>query len=166
MSAEQLTFWSEEPPANHSASQDSARDWMTLVATWPLSSLELLTQHAPGALYGKTSAECCQVLEDGTLAPFSGRWANSGMGGHTESLTLDGGVSHSAAAECSLLDILEDGGNVPQRYYLTARQLSNLLADRCKHPKSLRIVWRRQELEGVWRITGTHSLGTREASAI
>jgi len=43
---DQLTFWSEEPPANLSASQDLEADWVTTVVTWPSNSLNLLTNPA------------------------------------------------------------------------------------------------------------------------
>ena len=133
---EQLTFFAEEHPANHSALPASEKDWQTLVATWPSTFLELLMTYAPGGLYGKTSPASCRATEDGTLLSFSERWANSGMGGPTGCLTLSTSEYHSAAVACSLSDVLEDG-NVPQRYYLSATACKGILRRAEARGKSL-----------------------------
>lgn len=116
----QLTFFAEEPPASPSASQDSERDWLTRVATSCLPTVPLLQSIGPGGWFGRTSPEFCLPTEDGTLAPSSGSWANSGMGTPTGFLTLSTSEFHSGAAVCSLSDVLETG-DVPQRYFLSAR---------------------------------------------
>ena len=123
---EQLTFLSEERPANHSQSQDCANDWMTLVATWHSSISELLTTFDRDGSSGKTSQAFCHPTEDGTLVPSSGRWLNSGMGSPTECLTLSGSEWPSDAAVCSLSDVLETG-DLPQRYFLSARACAGIL---------------------------------------
>ena len=52
---DQSTFLWEEPPANPSASQDSEKEWLTRVATWPSRFLQLLTESAPAGWSGRTS---------------------------------------------------------------------------------------------------------------
>lgn len=52
---DQLTFLSEEPPASPSPSRDSARDWVTTVATWLSSSLDLLRRFGPVGWSGRMS---------------------------------------------------------------------------------------------------------------
>lgn len=116
----QLTFFAEEPPANLSVSQDSEKDWMTLVATSCLPLVPLLQSIGPSGWFGRTSPVCCQATEDGTLVPSSGSWASSGMGSHTAFWTLSTLESPSNAVASSLSDILE-AGSVPQRFYLSVR---------------------------------------------
>jgi hypothetical protein len=105
----QLTFLLEEPHANHSQSQDLERDWTTLVATSCLPTLPLLQSIGPSGWFGRMSPASYPLTEDSTLpASFEG-WANSGMGSHTEFLTLSTSEWPSAAAVCSLSDTLETG---------------------------------------------------------
>ena len=119
-------FLSEEPPASPSASQDSEKDWMTLVATSCLPTLQLLTNIGPSGWFGRTSPAYFPLTEDETLpASFEG-WQNSGMGSPTEFLTLSTLEWPSAAAVCSLSDILEIG-NVPQRFFLSATACRGIL---------------------------------------
>ena len=122
----QLTFLSEEPPANPSALLASEVAWLTHVATWPSDSYSLLASFVPVGLSGRTSLESCHQKEEGILAPSSGRWQNSGMGSPTEFWTLSGLESHSAVAVCSLSHTLEIG-DVPQRYFLSAKACSGIL---------------------------------------
>ena len=71
----------------------------------------------------------CQAGADGTLAPSSGRWLNSGMGSHTESLTLNTSEWPKDAAVCSLSDILETG-DLPRRFFFERESLSGNPAPR------------------------------------
>lgn len=123
---DQLTFLSEEPPANPSASLASEADWQTTVATWPSSSFGLLNEHGPSGWFGRTSPASCRRTEDGTLEPFSEGWRNSGMGSPTAFSTLNSSEFHSAAVACSLSDILETG-DVPQRFFLSAKACRGIL---------------------------------------
>src|SRR4051812_32841515 len=84
----QLMFLSEELPASPSALLENERDWTTHVVTSRSSSLRLLTDYGPAGWYGRTSPALCRTMEAGRLEPFSGSWGNSGMGSHTEFLTL------------------------------------------------------------------------------
>ena len=106
------------------------------MATWPSLISELLTSYAPGGLYGRTCPASCHLTKDGILGPSSGRWANSGMGGLTESWTLSTSEFHSAAAASSLSDILEVG-DVPQRFYLSPKACSGILRRAEKRGKEL-----------------------------
>jgi hypothetical protein len=139
----QLTFFAEEPPASHSASQDCERDWQTRVATSCLPLVPLLQSIAPAGWFGRTSPASCPVTEDGILAPSSGCWANSGMGSPTGFWTLSTsewnhtlGPSLKDEGVCSLSDILEIG-DVPQRYFLSAKACKGILRRAEKRGKEL-----------------------------
>ena len=132
----QLTFFAEEPPASPSVSQDSEKDWMTLVATSCLHLVPLLQSKAPSGWFGRTSPASCRVTEAQTLEPSSGCWANSGMGSPTEFMTLSSTEWPSAAAVCSLSDVLETG-TVPQRYFLSATACRGILRRAEKRGKKL-----------------------------
>lgn len=122
----QLTFFAEEPHVSLSVSQDSEKDWLTLVATSCLPLVPLLQSIGPGGWYGRTSPASCPAMEDGTLVPSSGSWASSGMGSHTEFWTLSTSEWPSAAAVCSLSDVLETG-EVPRRFFLSAKACKGIL---------------------------------------
>jgi hypothetical protein len=77
------------------------------------------------------------------LAPSSGSWANSGMGSPTAFWTLSTsewnhilGPSLNDAGVCSLSDILETG-DVPQRYFLSAKACRGILRRAEKRGKDL-----------------------------
>ncbi len=133
---EQLTFWSEEPPAKHSASQDSGEEWMTSVVNSPLSLSDWLHAYARAGSSGKMSPVFCPAEEDGTLVPSSARWLNSGMGSPTECLTLNTSEWPSDAVVCSLSDTLETGV-VPQRFFLSAKACEGILRRAAKRNKKL-----------------------------
>ena len=139
----QLTFLSEEAPASHSALPASEPGWLTRAETSCSPILPSLHDIGPSGWSGRMSPEYCHPTADGILEPSSGRWANSGMGSPTECLTLSTSeaaasptLSHSAAVVCSLSDILETG-DVPQRYYLTARACAGILRRAEKRGKEL-----------------------------
>lgn len=132
----QLTFFAEEPRASLSQSPDLEKDWMTRVATSCLPILPLLQSIAPSGWYGRTCPEYCHLTEDEILpASFTG-WGNAGMGSHTEFLTLSTSEFHSAAAVCSLSDVLETG-EVPQRFFLSATACKGILRRAEKRGKKL-----------------------------
>jgi len=132
----QSTFWSEEPPASPSASQDSERAWMTRVVTWPSSFLQFLIECAPGGWSGRTSLASVPRTKAGALLPSSVGFHNSGMGGPTEAWTLNTSDWPSDASVCSLSDILETG-DVPQRYFLSAKACRGILRRAAKRGKEL-----------------------------
>ena len=126
----------EEHPVKHFPSRAFAKDWLTLVATWPSSISEFLTVTGLAGASGKTFPVSCHRQEDGTLVPSSGRWLNSGMGSPTECSTLRTSESHSDVVASSLSDILETG-DVPQRYYLSARACEGILKRAIRRQKIL-----------------------------
>jgi len=132
----QLTFFAEEHPVNLSQSQDSEKDWQTLVATSCSPLVPLLQNIAPNGWFGRTSPESCPATKEGILEPSSGCWANSGMGSPTEFWTLNTLEWPSAAAVCSLSHILETG-DVPQRFFLSATACRGILRRAEKRGKSL-----------------------------
>lgn len=136
-------FSSEEHLVSPSRSQDFARGLMTHEGTSCLHLVRLLHDIAPLGWYGRTSPVSCQVTEAGILEPSSGCWQNSGMGSPTGFLTLNTSEwnhieepSHNAEGVCSLSDILETG-DVPQRYFLSAKACRGILRRAEKRGKAL-----------------------------
>ena len=134
--SDNLTFWSEEHLASHSASRDFGKDLMTR-AEISCSHLELLQiiSNLPG-LSGKTCPVSCHLTEDEILVPSSGCWGNSGMGSPTGFLTLNTSEWHKDAVVCSLSDTLETG-DVPQKYYLSQKACAGILRRAEKRGKEL-----------------------------
>lgn len=160
----QLTFLSEEPRARAIPSRVSEKDWMTRVATSCSPMLRLLADIGPDGWSGRTSSASFQAREDATLQAFwdcspgegsKSRQADGNLrelskatAAHTAShggcLTLnmsewtalpahfpsDGGV-------CSLSDILEATGDVPQRFYLSAKACRGILRRAVNRGKEL-----------------------------
>ena len=133
---EQLTFWSVEPLANLFPSPDFAKDSQTQGETLPLSIAEFLTTLDPSGAYGKTCRVFSVATVGGTLVPSSGRWQNSGMGSHTECLTLSTSEWPSAAVVCSLSDTLEIG-DLPPRFFLSQKACAGILRRAEKRGKKL-----------------------------
>ena len=132
-----------EPPVSPSPWQDCGVALPIREAISLSPTLGLLTAIGLGGSSGKTSPVYCQADEDGTLAPSSGHWGTSGMGGligystrslceHADSL----GPFRNDDAVCSLSDILETG-DVPQRFYLTPKACSGILRRAGKRGKQL-----------------------------
>jgi hypothetical protein len=132
----QLTFLWAEPHANRSVSRDFAKEWMIREETSRSPILQSLTNIAPDGWFGRTSPASCPATVDGTLVPSSGRWANSGLGSHIECLTLSTSEWPSDAAVCLLSDTLETG-DVPQRFYLSAKACQGILRRAEKRGKKL-----------------------------
>jgi hypothetical protein len=134
--SEQLTFFAEALPANHSQSPDFEQDWLTRVAISCLPLEQLLMQLGPNGWYGRTSPEFCTLTEGEILEPSSGCYQNSGMGSPTKFMTLNTLDWPSDASVCSLSDILETG-DVPQQYYLSATACLGILRRAEKRGKTL-----------------------------
>src|ERR1043165_31698 len=124
---------SAEPLANPSPSPALEKDWLTHEETSPSPILPLLMSIAPNGWFGRTSPASCHPVEGGTLVPFSGRWSNPGMGSPTECLTLStcewagmDGLSLKDEGVSSLSEILE-AGDVPRRYFLSAKACRGIL---------------------------------------
>lgn len=135
---DQLTFLSEEPPANPSALLDLEKDWMTRVATSCSSTVPLLAELGPDGWFGRTCPVSCRQTEDGILEPSSECWQNSGMGSPTGFLTLSTLELPSDAAVCLLSDTLETG-DVPRRFFLSATACQGILRRAEKRGKELPI---------------------------
>ena len=133
---EQSTFWPEEHLASLSPSPGNERDWMTRVATSPLSLLDLLIDCGPLGWCGRTCPASCRLMTDGRLEPSSACWSNAGMGSPTEFWTLNILEYPSDAVASSLSDVLE-AGEVPQRYYLTSTACRGILRRAEKRGKEL-----------------------------
>ena len=133
----QMSMFSlEELPANHSQSQDSEKDWMTLVVTSCLPILPSLNNIAPVGWSGRTSPAFCPPLMDGTLVASSEGWQSAGMGSATGCLTLNTSEWPKDANVCSLSDILETG-DLPQRFFLSERACKGILHRADKRGKEL-----------------------------
>lgn len=138
-----LTCLSEEPPANRSVSQDFGEVLMTRVGISCSPTSPLLAGFVPAGSSGKTFRACFPATKDGILEPSSQGWGNSGMGSRIGLSTLNTcewtatiAPSRSDDAVCSLSDILETG-DVPQRYYLTAKACRGILRRAEKRGKVL-----------------------------
>ena len=133
---EQLNFWSEEHHAKPSQSQDLGKDSKIQEETLPSSILEFLIDSNPNGLFGKTSLVSSVQVVDGILVPSSGRWQNSGMGSHTECLTLSISESPKDAEESLLSDVLETGSLHP-RFFLSQTACQGILRRAEKRGKEL-----------------------------
>lgn len=125
-SMDQLTFWSEEPPARTSPSRDFVRELLASEEISRLSSYAWLLEWLPAGLSGRTSLASCRLTEDGHLEPSSEGWRSSGMGSPTGFLTLNISAWPRDGNVCSLSDILETG-DVPQRFFLSAKACKGIL---------------------------------------
>ena len=136
-STAQLTFLSPEAPANHSASRESVSDWMTRVATSPLSPLEFVSSYAHAGSSLKTSPVCLPAEGGTTSLPSSTKWKNAGLRARGESWTLSKKEWHSDAVACLLSDTLEQTGDHLRRYCLSQRACAGILRRAEKRGKKL-----------------------------
>lgn len=127
---------SEAHHAKVSALSDGERAWLTSVVTFQSSISDLLTDTGLDGLFGRTCQVSSLVMGDETSSHSCERWGNSGIGGPTESWTLDTSEFPRAAVECLLSDILETG-EVPQRYYFSLERCASLL-ERMKRFETIR----------------------------
>ena len=132
----QLTFLWEELPVSPSVSPDCVVDSKTIAETSHSPTVEFFRSLDPDGLSGKTSLVSCHRTKDGTLAPSSGRWKNSGMGSLTEFSTLNTLEYPSDVVESSLLDVLETG-DVPQKFFLSQVACAGILRKAAKRGKIL-----------------------------
>lgn len=128
------TSSSEAHHAKPSPSLDSDAGSPTLEVALRWSSSDWRKHCARGGSSGRTSLASCRKTEEGHLEPSSGRWANSGMGGPTESWTHSTPEwtatltpSHSGDVVCSLSDVLEETLLVPARFYLSRKACEGIL---------------------------------------
>jgi hypothetical protein len=132
----QLTFWSEELPVKASPSPDCGKDSPTLAADSCSAFLRSLEVTDLNGWSGKTSPVSCHRTEDGILAPCSGGWRSSGTGGPIGSWTLSFSESPREGVECLLSDVLETS-DVPDRFYLSAKECAGILRRARRRKKTL-----------------------------
>lgn len=135
---EQLTLFAEEAPAKPSASQASGRLWTIHAASSCSNISELAMRLIQNGSCGKTSPAYYPQMEAALSAHCSQAWPNSGlMGGrHGECWTLNSSEWHSDADVSSLSSTLETG-DVPRRYYLSARACAGIIRRAGKRGKPL-----------------------------
>ena len=127
------TYLLGEPPANLFPKRDIDLDWMTLVATSRLTFSKLLEQNNLAGLSGKMYPGFYPAETETTSPQSSKRWLTAGMACVGECWTLNILGSPNAAKGYSWLDTLEKTGDVPQRYYLSAKHLVTTLREAFKH---------------------------------
>ena len=134
---DQMSMFSlEELPVSHSVSPDSEKDWMTRVATSCLPTLPLLQSIAPKWLVWENVPGVLSSNGGLDFASLLRGMGELGMGSHTGFLTLSTLEWPSAAAVCSLSDVLETG-EVPRRFFLSATACRGILRRAEKRGKSL-----------------------------
>ena len=122
--------------ANPSASPESEKEWMTLVATWPLSFWRLLADCAPDGSFSKTYRDCSQAVRGETSPESCEPFLNTGILHAGESSMLNTLASRSDAVESSLSAILETG-DLPQRFFLSAKACAGILRRAKKRGRKL-----------------------------
>jgi hypothetical protein len=158
---DQLTLFQAAHPVRISASPDSARDWAANVVNLRSNMVAWLAEHAPAGWFGRTSPMCSALttveiselsspaspdIQPGpfsSLPPTGGKMPGSSpaqiptvTGSLGECWTLSLPEFHSAAVACSLSDILEIG-DVPPRFFLSAKACSGILRRSVKRAKTL-----------------------------
>ncbi len=133
---DQLTFSLEDHPANRSPSPESEADWMILVATWPLNFWRLLLDCAPDGSFSRTYQDCFQAMAAETLHDSCEPFLNTGMVHSGECSTLKTSECPNDAVESSLSAILETG-DLPQRFFLSAKACAGILRRAKKRGRKL-----------------------------
>jgi hypothetical protein len=131
----QLTLFAADSPVKTSALPDAARGWLERDLGSGLSSSAFLWSFYLDGSLSKTSPVYYPLMEDGTLPLSFAGWGTSGIASLGACWTLNIGESHSAAAACSLSDILEAG--VPLKYFLSAKAAAGILRRADKRGKTL-----------------------------
>jgi hypothetical protein len=140
---DQLTFSWAELHASHIQSRGCGKDSQIREGASCSPTWQSLLGSDLGGLSGKMSPVFCPRTEDGTLAPSSGRWANSGMGSRTECWTLntcewgDGPEPFRSAGDVSSLSDVLETGPLPPRFSLSAKACSGILRRAERRGKAL-----------------------------
>ena len=130
---EQLTLWSADRPAKASASQESSSD--STIPEAPSRSLmsDFCEKFGLNGSFGKTSLDAFQLTGGQTLSASSKRLLKAGIALRGEFLTLNTSERTSSPAQspngadvCLLSDILLTG-DVPQKYFLSARACRGII---------------------------------------
>ena len=123
----QLTFFAEELPVNHSAWLDFGQDSATQEETSCLHTLQLLINIAPNGSFGRMSKGFCRLTEEGILECSSAGWQQSGMGSPTGFLTLETSTHQRQDDSAYLLSQIVSHGNEQQKRYLSLKALNGLI---------------------------------------
>ena len=121
----QLTLFVEDSPARTCPLPDAAQDWLESDPDCGTSSTEFLSALDRTGWSSRMSPVFSAATKDGTLPPSFRGWSNSGMASVGGCWTLSISEWPSAAAVCSLSDILET--DVPRKYFLSARACAGIL---------------------------------------
>lgn len=132
---QQLTLFAEASPAKTYPLPESAKAWLESDQGFGSSSIELLASLGRSGLLSKTSLVFYPATEDPTsLSSFAG-WSNSGMASPGGYSTLSISEWPSAAAVCSLPEVLET--DVAPKYFLSATACSGILRRAERRGKAL-----------------------------
>ena len=131
----QPTLFAAASPVRTLAWPAAAQDWLESEAGYGSSSIELLSAIARDGLLSRTSPACYQVTQDEILPSSFAGWSNAGMASPGGFLTLNISEWPSAAAVCSLLEVLET--DVPPRYFLSATAAAGILRRAEKRGRNL-----------------------------
>ena len=131
----QLTLFAVGSPVRTYQLPASARAFLESDQDFGSSSIEFLQSLNRDGLSLRTSPVCYPVTEGETLPPSFEGWSNSGMACAGGFLTLSSLEYHSAAAVCSLSEVLEV--DVPPKYFLSPRAARGILHRAGKRGKEL-----------------------------
>ena len=132
---QQLTLFAEASPVKICPLPESGRAWLESEAGFGLSSIELLRNLGQSGLLSKTSLAFYPQTEGPTsLSSFAG-WSNAGMASPGGFLTLSISEWPSAAAVCSLSQVLVT--DAPPKYFLSAKACLGILRRAEKRSKEL-----------------------------
>ena len=132
---QQLTLFVEASLVKTCPLPESGRVWLESEAGFGLSSIEFLQTCARSGLLSKTSLAFYPATEEPTsLSSFAG-WLNSGMASPGGYSTLSISEWPSAAAVCSLSEVLET--DVAPKYFLSAKACSGILRRAERRGKAL-----------------------------
>ena len=122
---QQLTLFAEDSPVKTCPLPESGRAWLESDQGFGLSSVELLRNLSQSGLLSKTSLAFYPQTEEPTSLSSFGGWSNAGMASPGGYLTLSISEWPSAAAVCSLSEVLET--EAQPRYFLSPRACLGIL---------------------------------------
>jgi hypothetical protein len=131
----QLTLFAEASPAKTSRLPDAARAFLESEVDFGLSSIAFLERLGPDGASLRMSLGCYQATKDRTLPSSFKAWSNSGMASVGGFLTLNTSEFPSAAAVCSLSEVLE--ADVAPKFYLSPKACQGILRRAAKRGKAL-----------------------------
>ena len=131
----QLTLFAEASPVRMCPLPASGRAWLESAAGFGLSFIAFLQNFARAGWWWKTYPVCYPATADEILPSSFAGWSNSGMASPGGYLTLNTSEWPSAAAVCSLSEVLE--ADAPPKYFLSAKACRGILRRAAKRGKEL-----------------------------